>query len=293
MIGEATQKLFEDVFEKRGVFEGLHRIERRIVQWGPQTEARALPHAAAVAREQDLLERLPAGGGVTATTAADWIVFAGRPLPETCEELVFGDRIARATAVMLAPAAGPNACWVESLDDGWLFLVSHADRKGWLLSVGEASLERSELVRRQIAECAPESGSFPASPRIAWPLCGPGWIACGTGALGFDPLCGEGAGNALRESILASAVLRAVAGGESEEDLLDHYRGRLLAGFERHLAICREYYSTGGSSPWWRAQKERVEQGLAWCTREREALPPFHYRLENLDLKRIDAPSTP
>jgi hypothetical protein len=85
------------------------------------------------------------------------------------------------------------------------------DHTGWLLAVGdrgETLLAGSRMVSGQIAEITGEPAEFPAHPRIVWPLCGPGWLACGTGALSFDPLCGVGSGHAVREAILAAAVLR-------------------------------------------------------------------------------------
>ena len=41
-------------------------------------------------------------------------------------------------------------------------------------------------------------------------MCGPGWLSCGTAALSFDPICGDGTGHAVREGILAAAVIFAV-----------------------------------------------------------------------------------
>jgi hypothetical protein len=291
MLGDQTRTLFSDVFGQADVFQGLHRIERRIVLWGAAAEPSSLPHSAAVVREQDLLDRLPFAE--TGASSSDWAIFAGRPLSAVCQDVPFGERTARASAVTLN--SGEPACWIESVEAGWLFLVSHGESQAVLLAVGAATdalLESSRLIRRLIVERAPESAGFPAYPRIAWPLCGPDFLACGTAALGFDPLCGDGAGNAIREAILASAVLRAVARGEVPAGLLEHYSARLLAGFERHLAVCREYYSTGGSSPWWRAQCGEIESGLAWCAGQRRGAGPFRYRLSNLDLEAIEIAGT-
>ena len=72
---------------------------------------------------------------------------------------------------------------------------------------------------------------FPAHPRVAWSLAGSHWLACGTAALAFDPLCGDGTGHAIREAILAAAVLRAIQRGANVDELLNHYirRGWLPA----------------------------------------------------------------
>ena len=114
-----------------------------------------------------------------------------------------------------------------------------------------------------------DARSFACHPRVAQPLCGPGWLACGSAALGFDPLCGDGSGYAAREAILASAVVRAASQGSDTTELLDHYRARLLAGFEKHLEVCAEFYRSGHSGPWWDEQQAAAEKGLAWCHAQR------------------------
>ena len=93
---------------------------------------------------------------------------------------------------------------------------------GWLLAVGapaEALLAKSRVIAHEIAEMGASSGEFPAYARIASPLCAPGWLACGTAAMAFDPICGDGTAHAIREAILASAVIRALANGGSTERL--------------------------------------------------------------------------
>src|SRR5581483_3691871 len=129
-------------------------------------------------------------------------------------------------------------------------------------------------------------GQFPASPRMADPLGEPGWLACGSAAMAFDPICGDGTGNAVREAILAAAVIRAAARGESEERLLAHYRARLIAAFRRHLELSLAFYRAGDGGAWWDGEIGAMERGIAWC-REREGR--FWYRLNGFELERIDA----
>jgi len=175
--------------------------------------------------------------------------------------------------------AETGSCWIESLTSGWLFLVP-----GWLLAVGgkpDVLLAESRLVAGQILSCGPAGAEFPAYPRITDPLGGPGWLCGGTAAIGFDPLCGDGTGHALREAILAAAVIRAAAGGANIDSLLAHYRARLVAAFRRHLMVCRQFYATGGSGDWWRAELERIDQGIAWCCVD----PPFRFQLDGFELR--------
>jgi hypothetical protein len=293
MLGDATQKLLSDVFEKRDLFEGLPRVTKRVVAWGKNAAPIALPHSAVVVSEESLLDRIQSSIPRTnsfSERALAWTIFASRPLPPSSEEHHFGARMATASAVQLKGECNPGACWIESLDHGWLFLLPGAGR-AWLLSVGdppETLLAQSRLISEQIAEISAPRGTFPSHPRIVQPLCEPGWLACGTAALGFDPLCGDGTGHATREAILASAVVRAGIDGADVDALISHYRNRLLAGFKRHLDACRQFYQAGNSGPWWDQELNALDRGLDWCTRQLELAPGFRFRLRDFALEAID-----
>jgi len=96
-------------------------------------------------------------------------------------------------------------------------------------------------------------------------MAGTDWMACGTGAIAFDPLCGDGTGNAVREAILASAIIRAAQAGVEVESLSAFYQSRLVAGLQRHLALCLDFYRSGNAGPWWSAQLGDIESGLNCC----------------------------
>ena len=293
MLGEATQKLLGDVFDRQDLFDGLPRIHKRVVAWGKQADVLSLPHAAVVASEETLLARIQSRLRIPDAAPgchADWKIFASRPLPAGLVEHHFGSRMAAASAVKLKAASDPQACWIESLDNGWLFLLPGV-AEAWLLSVGgpaESLLARSRLISDQIAEASASRGTFPAHPRIGEPLCQPGWLACGTAAIGFDPLCGDGTGNAIREAILASAVVRAALDGADANALAAHYRTRLVAGFKRHLEACRQFYQSGHTGPWWDEELNSLNRGLEWCARRLDPAPAFRYRLSGFALEAID-----
>jgi len=288
MLSQSTQTLIRDVFQRNDLFRGLPRIEKRIVAWGPNSKPVALPHSSVIVSEQDLSTRLlpePSRDYQERDAEAEWTIVASRPLPASTVEHHFGTRIAVALAVDVNDESDLSACWIESLEAGWLFLTP-----GWLLAVGgapESLLAESRLVAARILTLGRHSGEFPAYPRIADPLCGPGWLACGASALAFDPLCGDGAGNAIREAILAAAVIRAVAKGADVDGVLAHYRARLLAGFARHLELCREFYMAGNSGPWWDAELELITKGIEWCQRQMENGTRFRYRLSGFELQAI------
>jgi len=292
MLGQTAQKLFADIFHRQDLFAGFPRIDKRIVQWGPHAAPLVLPHSAVVASEGVLLGRIrPVAEGSGSKGGMDWLIRAARPLPAGSIEHSFGSRTATATPVFLNATAEPNACWIESLPNGWLFLLPEGDQRAWMLSVGDSpqvSFASSRLIASRIAEMRGEGASFPSHPRIADPVCGSDWLACGTAAVGFDPLCGDGAGYATREAILASAVIRAAASGEDKDALLAHYRSLLIAGFARHLAACGEFYGRGHSGDWWQREIESTRAGLAWCSQELAGLAPPRFRLNGFLLERTD-----
>lgn len=280
MLSAAAQNLIRDVFQRDDLFRGLPEIRKRVVAWGPADPVE-LAHSAVVISEESLLERI---GLIAGEGDAEWTICAAPPLPSETVEHRFGSRIATAVAVELNATAPRDACWIESLDDGWLFLNS-----GWLLAVGAGApelLRKSRLVREQIAKCGVPVAQFPASPRMVTPLGGDGWIACGSAAMGFDPLCGDGTAHALREAILTSAVIRAADGGEDFATLLWHYEGRLSYGFARHLSQCLAFYCNGGTGAWWRSQQEALVRGSLWNGSKIEGRGASPYQLIGFELKR-------
>jgi hypothetical protein len=294
MLSEAALALIRDVFERPDLFVTAPRITRRIVSWGRNAEPVAFDHAAVVVSERELLDELEqeleppdAVGG----DACEFTIFAARPLPSEPVEHCFGSRTASAVKVGLKNAADSESCWIESLDNGWLFLIPNAAESGWLLAVGcslEDIPERSRLIAERIAFIGDLSGQFPASPRIVSPLCGPGWLACGTAGMAFDPICGDGTAHAVREAILAAAVVQAISTGGDANALLGHYQARLTLGFQRHLAASMDFYRSGSGGPWWEEQLELLQQGLEWCAGQLKSHGRFRYQLSGLELRSID-----
>ncbi len=285
MLSEAAVSLMRDVFGQPNLFLNSTRILRRIVQWGPDSEPRTLDHSAVVVSEQELLADL--GALPSESGAADWTVCASRPLPADVAEYRFGGRSATAFPVDLTSEAEPAACWMESLDAGWLFLITNQPGKGWLLSVGDSALTRSRLIAPLIARCGQTTGTFSSSPRIVAPLTGPNWLACGTAALTFDPICGDGTANAVREAILAAAVIEGIANGGDAPSLRAHYESRLTAGFRRHLEMCLAFYRSGGAGDWWRSEAEALRTGVAFCDAQNSPNPAFQYRLNGFRLEAL------
>ena len=184
MLGKTTHMLLHDVFGREDLLAGLPRIRRRVVAWGRDFRPRTLPHSSVVISEQELLDRIHQGleqNDCPPTERPDWTILASTPLPPSSLEHHFGSRMATASPAKLKPQCDSESCWIESLENGWLFLLPSGKGPGWLLSVGdsvESLLERSGLIKEQIDEIDPSRGTFPSHPRIVLPLSEPGWLAC-------------------------------------------------------------------------------------------------------------------
>ena len=276
LVSDPAQRLLSDIAGDPDLFQNTPRIRNRTVRWGPRAEPVELEHSSAIVEEQEFLARLwpsiPETNG-----AADWSIIAAPPVPT--EQHHFGSRTAFVCDVDLNDAR--EACWVESFEHGWLFLVAGTDTIGSLIAVGarpEVLLESSRSVGRHVSAIREVQPEIAAYPRIASPMFGDGWLACGTAAMMLDPLCGDGCGHAVREAILAAAVLR----GGGAAGLLDHYQSRLRLAFERHLSLCRNYYVSGCSGPWWEHEISHLDRGLAWS--RANAVKEWRYRLQGFDL---------
>ena len=92
----------------------------------------------------------------------------------------------------------------------------------------------------------------------------------------------------MREAILASATVRAINEGGDCQSLIAHYQARLLAGFQRHLAHCFDFYKSGFTNPWWGRQLDDLESGLAWCSKQIVGMNASRYRLNGFTLEPVD-----
>jgi hypothetical protein len=271
------------------------------VAWGAEKPI-SIPHAGVVVPEDALLQLLPAPTFTTATSSpgasepAAYTIHSVKPLPQTAFHHRFGTQKAASVAAVLKQTADASACYVESLSNGWLFLIPVNSAEARLFAVGaetEDLLARSALVADVVESLQPAAGTFDTAPSIASPVCASDWLACGSAAMTFDPICGDGTATAAREAILASAVLSAIAKGGSPGPLLIHYGGLLVGAMRRHLALCLEFYATGGSGPWWTAQCELLRKGHEWCTTQLALTPEPRYRLQDFDLVPLETHTTP
>lgn len=124
LINRSTQTLLADVFQTGpSLFSDLPMIRKRIVLWGNEAEAKILPHSGVVVSESALVARLRAriDCGPPSSEKPDWSIHATSKVSGVSQKH-FGSRMARAVPVQLN-TFDADACWVESLESGWLFLL--------------------------------------------------------------------------------------------------------------------------------------------------------------------------
>lgn len=282
MLSDAALALLRDVFDRPLLFTDRTRIVRRVVSWG-QGPARVMPHGATLIREADIWGAFD-GVANAGPVEADFTIDTSGARGTT---RLFGDRHAVAVAVRLCVPQSREECRIEAVPSGWLFLVPGEGDQGTLLAIGaglDQLLDESRSVAPLVQVLGAPSQPFPAAPRLADQLVGPDWLACGSAAIGFDPICGDGAAQSVREAILAAAVVAAIAEGAEAEPLLIHFRSMLIAAMRRHLILCLQFYRGGGAGDWWEAQCDALAQGHAWCTRQLAALPEPRFELHGFRL---------
>jgi len=294
-------QLLRDAFDRPDLFAGAHTVSRRIVAWGG--EPVVLDHGAISLSGADLAlalnpgpdDEIPSYAPLPSDTTEQASRFAIRCAPPfpSGELRRFGDRPAAAASVALRHGEDSRSCWLEAVADGWLFMIpdGQAADGGRLIGVGaplDALVAQSRHIAPRIVLLAATQSSFQTAPRILDALAGSGWLACGTSAIAFDPICGDGTAQAIRSAILGSAVIAALRDGGDEERLLGHYEAMLIASMRRHLGLCMQFYRTGGTGPWWRGQLAAMIDGFEWCTARLAATPEPRFRLEGFRLVDMD-----
>ncbi len=293
LLGEQTQNLLRQIFggaSDEDLFAGFTQIKRRIVQWGAADQPLVLPHAGVVAREEVLLQRLWERVPIARTdveTSDGWEIVSSRAENAVANEWSYGTRVARFARAKLNDKAEESACWVESTSAGWLFMLSMGERAASLIAVGGTAQEMlgtSRLISSRVATVEGESLPVASYPRLRRTLVGNRKIFCGGAAMSFDPLCGEGAGNAAREAFLAAALVRAALAGGDVDLLSQHYTSRLMQGFHRHLETCLRFYESGGEGEFWRNECDALRDGIVQLETLLRAMPAARYRLVDRDL---------
>jgi len=284
LLSDTALGLLRGVFDRPDLFAERPRVTHRVVAWGT-VEPVKLPHGAIVLSEGDLDAAL-AGPPGSPAAAADISILTAPPFPAGAVRS-FGSRSTVAALVQLRDEADRSVCWIEAVEAGWLFLVPSGQASAWLLAVGapaDALLGQSRHIAPRIEGVGATSAAFETSPRMLTSLAGPDWLACGSAAIAFDPICGDGTAQAVREAILASAVIGAMGEGGDQAALRVHFESMMIAAMRRHLRLCAQFYASGGEGEWWRAQLADLAEGFDWCTARLAKMPEPRYELHDFRL---------
>jgi hypothetical protein len=230
-----------------------------------------------------------------------WTIEArGRAADGTGDVVTIGERVAICGHARLSDAADLSVCAVEAVRGGWLFLLPLDGRRAAVQAVvprapksvdaiPDTLLGQSRLVGRLVAELDGDIQVFSCAPRFRLEPARSAWLAAGESALSFDPLCGDGTGQALRCGLLAAAVIAAIVQGEPQQDCLAHYRDRLRRAMLAHLKATIDYYEIAPCHDLWRRDNEMAHQALDdiahGASAMRGAKDP-RYQLQRLSLVR-------
>jgi hypothetical protein len=292
LLGSQAASLLREACGAESLLDQGWRIDKRVVLWGKGQEPVTVAHDGIAISEEVLLQSMQAHLRPLPCPdepAHTWKIATRRAAPAE-EFFTYGERRAAAYQATLKDTADSTSCWIESTADGWLFLLPYSANRASLIVAGASQqeiLRQSCLIGQRIEIPSKPSSTAPIAPRIARELCHDGLIFTGSAAMRFDPLCGEGAGHAVREAYLTVSVIRAVLRGEPVDALQRHYTGRLQQAFLRHLVICDSFYSSGGESSFWQEESAALRAGMREVSSAVQAAGPAQFRFRGLDLEAV------
>jgi hypothetical protein len=316
VLNATTVQLVNQLFgENIALWPEAHALRGRYVRWDAAAGERFFGEPATVISSQVLGRRLRER--VLGTT--DRIAVASAGAEKGRAEPLAGDRWVIAARGRSAAGSGyrnwlrrcvlsadvacdaaTSSAFTEATTDGWLFLFPHAPGMATLQAmVADVAADPAAQIAAMLAETtliAPRLRETPrtatvarAAPRLRDDLCRSGWIAVGNEALSLDPLCGDGTGHALREAILAAAVVRWIEDGLPAAEALDHYRNRLQRTLAAHLRACAAFYGEVRFAGAWDAEIAAMEKGTRDLERSVAARPEAALRIRGFDLTAADA----
>lgn len=316
ILNAITTKLLSELFEIHAADfltkYGAISIESRAIAQGNRGSVEVLPHhgisitalnLANALRDQPMLapplinarHEKDFSFSHEDIAAHGWVIDARGKAASPDRRLSLGQRRAIVTDVELADNTPHGRCWMETTPTGWMFLLPGDIGQGTLqivvpnlpcdaLSVAKKSLASSSLISRFVTRLLNSPTVLEAAPSMSLSIGTEGFIRIGDAAISFDPICGDGTGNAVRSAILASAVLDAVASGVSCDQGLRYYRWRLMQTFVHHIQFCDSFYRQAFSSAAWASElREASEAGFSISSELSHSGEP-EFRLKGLDL---------
>jgi flavin-dependent dehydrogenase len=318
IINDVTRYLLQDIWQLETDFwYDFHLLTSRRVAWGKDTEVLTVVEDSLVVKGNSLIEKLklnllnqkqiyinetPPNLDSICHEDYAWIIDASGRNSTTAlsfgkgRRSQFGQRCILSQIVTLTSANHDNACWMETISEGWIFFAPINNQKAMLqCMVPNVSqepfqtltnlLEKTHFIKTFIDKITTHPTIFAAYPQLLTPLCGSGWIAVGDAALSFDPISGDGTGYALRTSILATSIINSISNSNLNiKEYFNHYNLRLNRTFFQHLEQCIKYYSSAFNSPEWKIEIELMKSSLQNHKYMQLIFDEFAYNLKDFQL---------
>jgi len=259
-------------------------IRKRIVLWGNEPEAKILPrHSGVVVSESALVARLRAridsriDCGRSSSERPDWSIHATSKVSGVSQK-TFGSRMARAVPVQLNTSDAGRLLVNRSNPDGCSYSRA-ASGNGSLLAIGGPVgelLDQSRLVAPEVEEVVGPETEFAAYPRILDPLCGPGWLACGGGAMSFDPILRRRRRERRARSHLGLGGPTPSCRPRNSIGWLGSLFFTPSGRFSSPPGYLRAFYVSARRSDWWDAEIAPLLRGIEWTRDELSRLPAPH-----------------
>lgn len=307
VLNAVTIQLIHNIFgDVSHVLRDAQPIKRHYINWGDNRAEEFTSTSGFTLRGNDLSARLldllshDSQLIVTDETWAepfDWQIYAAK---SRSNDVRFGQRCAISVDVTLHEDSDFTTSFIEATPGGWLFLAPTAPGRAVLQAVVpekpkdlsqnlRSLLDHTRRIKRIVADFASAAFAVDCAPKKLHRLDGPNWLATGTAACSYDPLCGDGTGCAIRAAILGAAVLEGIDRGTTKESLLTYYNLRLTYAFYTHLRSCLSLYSSASFNEIWREELNVTQEGLREVEQELASMSTNHYRLNNFELLPMSA----
>jgi hypothetical protein len=291
VVNAATWRLIADIFGRvppsacvtaRRVVAGSHLpevfaiAEQHYVVRNSALQIFGEPWLRSAGAADQSIETRPEGGSsawISSGRRVAWFSRAHSELPEAARSLIF-----------------------EFVGGGWVFWAPTGDNTGFVQFVlpdtqpgADACryLWRSTRLARRAITVEDEwlARAIPCAARVRRHIIDNLTTRCGSAAMRWDPIAGDGTGAALRSSILACAALRFAAAHPTEREAVwRHYGARLTRAFQGHMNACGRYYAEARLSAGWDLEMIAIRQAAAAAAECHKDESEFCYRLQNLSL---------
>jgi hypothetical protein len=190
-----------------------------------------------------------------------------------------------------------NESFFELTTEGWFYLAPIGNQKGIvqiiiprkaenLMETALQMLEKAKKIKSLVKKIEFSTDCIPVSPSFCNEKTTNEFLT-GDALISYDPVSGYGLLNAMRSSILCSAVTNKwLKEKKSSAEDYNYYLSRNLKGLQDHLAGCISLYSQFKTSLW-EEEINEMEKGLQFLNRQAADLKiAAEMRLAGFELKK-------